>query len=70
MNKEKELITVVDSIINSESDSIKNYYIIQLIEPIKTENEKLIQQKSKIQEQQDDYVKRGWDISKFDKQIQ
>jgi nitrate reductase NapE component len=69
MNQEKVIVAATDSIINVQVDSIKIQYLAENIQPLKEENAKYLEQKDELQEQQNEYVRRGWDIAQFVEQI-
>jgi len=55
--------------INTKTDSINNYYIVNYIKPYQKENNNLISQQAELTNQQTQLVNKGWNTTKISEQL-
>lgn len=69
VNKDKLITSNNEKSIQIKIDSLNNYYNVEIIKPVKSENSKLLEQKDKITEQQSKLISNRTNISRLDGQI-
>ena len=70
MNKESVIFETRQTNISETADSMNTYHLETFINPLSEQNKQLMEEKSSILEDRRDYIRRGWNTSNFDQQIE
>jgi len=69
VNNETFINETISYNINSKTDSINNYYLINYIKPYQDENSNLISQQAELTNQQTQLVNKGWNTTSISEQL-